>query len=421
MWKIFTLISESYRFAWNVLLNNRLRTSLSLLGIAIGIFAIISVYAIVDSLERNIRASVDSIGSDVVFVQKWPWGGADGNDGYPWWKYYQRPDVSLKDYRKLVNRGVAGAQFMSFGGGVRETLKYGNSNIENANIEGVTFEAGLIFQKGDGQMEAGRYFSEKENRLGRPVCIIGSDICSGLFGNKDAIGRSITAFGRQFNVIGVWPKQGNSIVGESDDSKVYIPASLLVSIRGDRLTQTAIHFKAKKHIPLDIFKDEVRANMRAIRRLSPRAEDDFSINESSIISGGLDKMFSAIGIAGTIIGGFSILVGGFGIANIMFVSVRERTGQIGIQKALGARNSFILLQFLVESTMLSILGGILGILFVFILISIASFYSEFELAMSLENVFTGIGLSALIGLISGVAPASMAANLDPVDAIRFNQ
>ncbi len=420
MWKIFTLISESYRFAWNVLLNNRLRTCLSLLGIAIGIFAIISVYAIVDSLERNIRASVDSIGTDVVFVQKWPW--AAGDDSYPWWKYYQRPEVSLKDYKKLVNRGIVGSQYMSFGAAVRETLKYGNSNIENANIEGVTFEAGLIFfPKGDGQMKAGRYFSEKENRLGKSVCIIGSDICSGLFGNKDPIGRSITAFGRQFNVIGVWPKQGNSLIGQSNDSKMYIPASLLISMRGDRLSQTAIHFKAKKYIPIETFKDEVRANMRAIRRLSPRAEDDFSINESSIISGGLDTMFSAIGIAGTIIGGFSILVGGFGIANIMFVSVRERTGQIGIQKALGAKNSFILLQFLVESTMLSVLGGILGILFVSILISIASFYSEFELAMSLENVFTGIGLSALIGLVSGVAPASMAAKLDPVDAIRFNQ
>ncbi len=420
MWKIFTLISESYRFAWNVLLNNRLRTCLSLLGIAIGIFAIISVYAIVDSLERNIRTSVDSIGTDVVFVQKWPW--AAGDDSYPWWKYYQRPEVSLKDYKKLVNRGIVGSQYMSFGAAVRETLKYGNSNIENANIEGVTFEAGLIFfPKGDGQMKAGRYFSEKENRLGKSVCIIGSDICSGLFGNKDPIGRSITAFGRQFNVIGVWPKQGNSLIGQSNDSKMYIPASLLISMRGDRLSQTAIHFKAKKYIPIETFKDEVRANMRAIRRLSPRAEDDFSINESSIISGGLDTMFSAIGIAGTIIGGFSILVGGFGIANIMFVSVRERTGQIGIQKALGAKNSFILLQFLVESTMLSVLGGILGILFVSILISIASFYSEFELAMSLENVFTGIGLSALIGLVSGVAPASMAAKLDPVDAIRFNQ
>tara|TARA_B100000767_G_C19763445_1_gene536290 strand:+ start:697 stop:1890 length:1194 start_codon:yes stop_codon:yes gene_type:complete len=397
-----------------------LRTCLSLLGIAIGIFAIISVYAIVDSLERNIRTSVDSIGTDVVFVQKWPW--AAGDDSYPWWKYYQRPEVSLKDYKKLVNRGIVGSQYMSFGAAVRETLKYGNSNIENANIEGVTFEAGLIFfPKGDGQMKAGRYFSEKENRLGKSVCIIGSDICSGLFGNKDPIGRSITAFGRQFNVIGVWPKQGNSLIGQSNDSKMYIPASLLISMRGDRLSQTAIHFKAKKYIPIETFKDEVRANMRAIRRLSPRAEDDFSINESSIISGGLDTMFSAIGIAGTIIGGFSILVGGFGIANIMFVSVRERTGQIGIQKALGAKNSFILLQFLVESTMLSVLGGILGILFVSILISIASFYSEFELAMSLENVFTGIGLSALIGLVSGVAPASMAAKLDPVDAIRFNQ
>ena len=420
MWKIFTLISESYRFAWDVLLNNRLRTSLSLLGIAIGIFAIISVYAIVDSMERNIRSSVDSIGTDVVFVQKWPWGGGDGADGYEWWKYFQRSEVSYDDFKKLLNRRLNTAQYMGYGAGTKETVKYQNSNVENVSIEGITFEVGLIFSKAE-QLEVGRYFSEKETRLGKPVCIIGSDVSRGLFGDKDPIGRSIIAFGRQFSVIGVLDKQGNSLVGESDDSKIFIPVSLLISMRGDKLSGSSIQFKVKENVSLELLKDEVKLNMRAIRRLSPRAEDDFSINESSIISGGLDSMFSAIGIAGTIIGGFSILVGGFGIANIMFVSVRERTGQIGIQKALGAKNSFILLQFLVESTLLSILGGIIGILCVSILISVASFYSEFELAMSLENIFTGIGLSALIGLVSGLAPASLAAKLDPVDAIRFNQ
>ena len=190
---------------------------------------------------------------------------------------------------------------------------------------------------------------------------------------------------------------------------------------GDKISETSIHFKAKDNIPIKMFKDDIRVNMRAIRRLSPRAEDDFSMNESSVISGGLDTMFSAIGIAGSIIGGFSILVGGFGIANIMFVSVRERTGQIGIQKALGAKSSFILLQFLVESILLSLLGGVLGILFVSGLLSIASRFSEFELFLSFANVITGISLSAFIGLLSGLAPASMASKLDPVEAIRFNQ
>jgi putative ABC transport system permease protein len=216
-------------------------------------------------------------------------------------------------------------------------------------------------------------------------------------------------------------KEGTNLLGQSDDSKMWIPASLLVTIMGDKISETSIQLKAKDNIPIKMFKDDIRVNMRAIRRLSPRAEDDFSMNESSVISGGLDTMFSAIGIAGSIIGGFSILVGGFGIANIMFVSVRERTGQIGIQKALGAKSSFILLQFLVESILLSLLGGVLGILFVSGLLSIASRFSEFELFLSFVNVITGIGLSAFIGLLSGLAPASMASKLDPVEAIRFNQ
>ena len=420
MWKIFTLISESNRFAWNVLINNRLRTSLSLLGIAIGIFAIISVYSIVDSLEKNIRESVESIGSDVVFVNKWAWGGGADSDGYPWWKYFQRPEVSLEDYKKIVNRGVPTAKYISYAASVNGTLKYGNSSVENAKIEGVTFEASLIFQR-DVNLKYGRFFSEKEEKLAKSVCVIGADISSGLFGEKDPVGRSVKTLGREFTVIGVMKKEGANLLGQSDDSKMWIPASLLVTIMGDKISETSIQLKAKDNIPIKMFKDDIRVNMRAIRRLSPRAEDDFSMNESSVISGGLDTMFSAIGIAGSIIGGFSILVGGFGIANIMFVSVRERTGQIGIQKALGAKSSFILLQFLVESILLSLLGGVLGILFVSGLLSIASRFSEFELFLSFVNVITGIGLSAFIGLLSGLAPASMASKLDPVEAIRFNQ
>ena len=168
-------------------------------------------------------------------------------------------------------------------------------------------------------------------------------------------------------------------------------------------------------------KEDLRMHMRAIRRLKPLAEDDFTLNESSVFSQGLDTMFGAIGMAGTVIGGFSILVGGFGIANIMFVSVRERTGQIGVQKALGATRSFILTQFLIESTLLSIVGGVAGLILVGLLMWGGTVMTGFDLSMSLQNVFTGILLSAAIGLLSGLAPAFMAAKLDPVEAIRFNQ
>lgn len=416
MWKFLTLISESFRFSINVLINNRLRTILSLLGIAIGIFSIISVYAIVDSLERNIRQSVEGLGNDVVYVQKWPWGAGQGE--YPWWKYFQRPEVSLKEYNRLVDRGLDGAEYISFINGVRRTIKFGNSNIENAEIRGVTYQYGLLSSL---QIELGRYFSEKENRIGRKVCLLGSELAVGLFGERDPIGRIVNALGRKFTVIGVLPREGSSMLGESHDTKMLIPASLMALIEGSALSGSAIQMKARPDQSLEALKDEVRMNMRAIRRLTPIADDNFSLNESSVISSGLDTMFQAISLAGTFIGGFSILVGGFGIANIMFVSVRERTGQIGIQKALGAKSSFILLQFLVESTLLSILGGITGLFFVAILIYSAASVSGFDLVLSLENIITGLALSAFIGLVSGVAPASMAARLDPVEAIRYNQ
>ena len=416
MRKLSALLSESFRFAWMALVANPLRTFLSLLGITIGIFAIIAVYAIVDSLERNIRQSVDSLGSDVVYVQKWPWGGGGGE--YAWWKYFQRHEVGMNDFKRLSARDPRAAASLTFIVGSRETLKFGNSAVENVEVNGVTFSYGSLNAL---NIEDGRYFSENEMASGRNVCILGAEVTQGLFPGGRAVGQSIQTVGRRFTVIGILPKEGANLIGQSHDTKMLIPATLFISLKGDEMGGSAIQAKVREGFTTLELKEDLRMHMRAIRRLKPLAEDDFTLNESSVFSQGLDTMFGAIGMAGTVIGGFSILVGGFGIANIMFVSVRERTGQIGVQKALGATRSFILTQFLIESTLLSIVGGVAGLILVGLLMWGGTVMTGFDLSMSLQNVFTGILLSAAIGLLSGLAPAFMAAKLDPVEAIRFNQ
>jgi len=270
-------------------------------------------------------------------------------------------------------------------------------------------------------ISAGRYFSTLESRNGRSICLLGADIADALFLNEDPVGKKVKAFGREYLVLGVIKRQGASLVGENSDEMMMVPAVNLIRIIGKRSEGSAIQIKVKKGLELAALKEDIRMQMRAIRRLRPRADDDFSLNDSSTLSSGLDSMFSVIGALGTVIGGFSILVGGFGIANIMFVSVRERTGQIGIQKALGATKYFVLSQFLFESIMLSLVGGVAGILLVALLMWLGSMATGFALVLSTANVITGLLISVAIGIIAGIAPAIVAANMEPVDAIRFNQ
>lgn len=395
---------------------NLLRTVLSLLGIAVGIFSIISVYAVVDSLERSIRSSVQGLGADVVYVQKWPWGGGGGE--YEWWKYFQRPEVGYSDYQRLVEFGVRGSDAIVLLNGTTTTVSQGNSNVEQTEIRGITHDYAELNKL---NFASGRYFTERELRSGLPYCIVGSDIAEGLVSNSSLVGSAIRILGRDFQVIGVLDREGSSLVGETHDGRVLVSARWVVANIGDELGGSAIQVRAAPGTSVDQLKENLRLVMRKIRRQAPAADDSFALNESSTLSSGLDQMFGVIGLAGTIIGGFSILVGGFGIANIMFVSVRERTGQIGVQKALGATRGFILAQFLLESVLLSLVGGIIGLVLAGTLIAIGASVSDFALEVSLQNIATGIGLSALIGLIAGFAPAEMAARLDPVEAIRFNQ
>jgi len=395
---------------------NILRTTLSLLGVTIGIFAIIAVFTLVDSLERSIKDSLNFLGTNNINVEKWPYGFGGGP--YPWWKYMQRPYPTYDEY-KFLRDNVKNAQGMSIftiRGGV--TAKYESSSSVDLDLLGVVHGHKDVYEI---PIEKGRYFTPQEAEAGRNVVILGFRPAKELFPNQSPIGKSIKIKGLKYHVIGVIKEEGDGFLGApSNDENIYMPyrSFLKIYYSGQR-SGVESHITVKgldKDIGLVELEAELRGLMRKKRSLKPKEEDTFALNRPEAIANFIGSTFDVIGLAGWVIGGFSILVGGFGIANIMFVSVRERTHIIGIQKSLGAKNYFILFQFLFESVFLSVIGGGVGILLVWLL----SFVSlgSLDLVLSLSNIVLGLGVSAIIGMASGIIPAAMAARLDPVIAIR---
>ena len=403
-------------FAFDALRQNKLRTMLSLLGVTIGIFTIITVRSAVDTLRNNLQQSVDKLGNNSIYIQKWPW---IFSDDFPWWKYMQRPDPSLREYDQLRKRSTLAYGISYEIAFSSRTIKYQSNTIEGATINAVMQDHDKVWNF---DLSQGRYFTEIESSNGEPVAVIGFDIAQHLFPNGDAVGKQLKVMGRYVTIIGVFTKEGDDMLGDSDDKNVLLPINFvkdIIDVQSDNY-QPQIVVRGKPGVTVDELESELHMLMRSIRRQSPNQEDSFSLNKTTMISNQLDSLFGFLDVAGIIIGGFSVLVGGFGIANIMFVSVKERTNIIGIQKSLGAKNYFILLQFLIESVVLCLMGGIIGLSFVFLGTLAIHAAFDVKVILDLNNIIRGISISVVIGMVSGIVPAYFASRLNPVEAIRSN-
>lgn len=408
-------VYESFSFAFSSLKANKLRTFLSLLGITIGIFAIISVFTVIDSLESYIRQSLNALGSNMAYIQKWPWTPPEGESEYPWWKYMNRPVPSMEEADDILRRSNSFQDAVFFYGFSR-TIQHGSNTIENATVMASTHGLLDIWNL---KLTQGRYFTEGEMHAGAPVALVGAEVASKLFPGMNPIGQSIKIQGFRFQIIGLYERTGQDMFGTSMDNNIHISvvrSLYMVDIR-NRDAGQSICIKAKPGVSQDQFMAELEGVMRSIRRLQPRQENNFALNEVSLISNQFDQFFIVFNLAGWIIGGFSILVGGFGIANIMFVSVKERTKIIGIQKSLGAKKYFILLEFIFEAVVLSIIGGLAGLLLIFFGTLIVNSVTDFTIALTVANIIRGLLISGVIGFLAGLMPARAAASLNPVEAM----
>lgn len=408
------LLKESFGFAMNALRNNKLRTFLSLLGVTIGIFSIIAVLAAVDSLDRKIKEDLTDLDKNTIYLMRFSFGPSD----IPQWKREQFPDVTYDEFEYL-KRSVSDIDKMAFNLFTRnENIKFEDQTVSSVRVTPTTNE----FEGIDGiKISDGRFFNESESNSGTAVIILGFDVAEGLFvDSEQALGQKVRMYGQRFTVIGVTEKQGFSTFGDSRDNAVFIPMNFIRRLYGENsdMITPAILIKPKKGIDMEALKGEITQKLRTYRGLKVTEIDNFFINVLSGFTDMIDEVMGNLNIGGWLIAGFSLLVGGFGIANIMFVSVKERTNLIGIQKSLGAKNRFILFQFLFEAVILSVIGGIIGLLMVWGIAILMTKVLDFEFVLGFSNIILGTGLAGIIGLVSGIIPAISASKLDPVEAIR---
>lgn len=408
------LFKESFSFAINALRNNKLRTFLSLLGVTIGIFSIIAVLAAVDSLDRNIKSQLSALDGNTMYLAKFSFGPTD----VPRWKRLQYPEVSYNEYKylksSLTDVDQVGYQLFV----QNENIRYESELVSSVNTVAVSHEFRDIQVL---EFSKGRFYTEAESNSGKPVVVIGDEIANSLFGELEPIGKKVRLYGQKFTVIGVVKKEGSGPFGESNDVSMFLPANYLRNRFGDNSKRMnhIIIIKPKSDADIAELKADITQKMRNYRGMKAGNDNNFFINIISGFKDFIDGIISTMNLIGWIISGFSLLVGGFGIANIMFVSVKERTNLIGIQKSLGAKNKFILFQFLFEAVILAMVGGIVGLILVWIGAQIMTGVSDdFEFILSFWNIFLGFFISSFIGLISGVIPAISASRLDPVEAIR---
>ena len=408
-----SILKNSFRLTMQELMVNKLRTALSLIGISFGIFCIIGVLATVNSLEQNIQNEIKDLGNNSIYIDKWEYkGGAD----YPFWKYVNRPLPKFDEVAFIKQRSQL-ASHVAFNMNSTGNMEYGNNVLQGVICYGITEEQNLIQPI---TIEYGRYISSSEFAAGSPVVMVGFTNAEKLFVRADlALGKEVILNGKKAKVIGVIKKEGTSLIGGWNyDQCIMMPYRFMRNIFDEKKSNAFILAMAKESTTAVAFKDELEGVMRSIRKLSPKSEDNFSLNDVGGFSDQVSSIFESINIGGWAIGMLSLVVGAFGIANIMFVTVKERTAMIGLKKAIGAKRSSILMEFLLEAAIICIMGGLIGLLLVYILTLILSGAFNFPVYISAGILTLAISMCIIIGILAGIIPASIAARLDPVVAIR---
>ena len=413
MFRFLEILISSLKMALQEFRSNKLRTFLSLFGITVGIFCIIGVLATVDSLKTNIKTSFSSLGNNTIYIQKRPWGGGGRDE---WWKYNNRPSPKYEE-SVLLQKRLNYAESIGY-------ITFGSSNVEyeDQQLTGVTWYA---VSEGYAKIQPleiqyGRYLSDAEFMSGTNNIVMGYTNAENLFVNpQNAVGKSVEINGKKMTIVGVPKKYGSNNMGGWDfDNIVLMPYRTARNLANKDLSEGFIMVKGKESIPVGEIKMELDGAYRSVRKLGPVQQDNFALNEISSANSLLDTVFSSINLGGWFIAGLSLVVGMFGVANIMFVTVRERTSQIGLKKAIGAKRSSIMTEFLLESAFLCILGGIMGLILVFILTKILSPVVGFPIGISFNIFSIAISICIVTGVLAGIIPALIAARMDPVVAIR---
>lgn len=409
------IITSSFKMAMQELWKNKLRTFLSLFGITIGIFCIIGILATVNSLERNIQNEVKSLGTNTIYVDKWDYSAGSGGE-YPLWKYANRPAPKYQEIKYIKER-TPGAQYAAFRIRVVADAEYEGTNLSNVNIYGISEDFDNIQPI---EIQDGRYLSDAEFGRGSNAVVIGNDVAEKLFGDtKRAVGKEIVSRGKKIRITGVIKKQGKQMIGGWDfDQSMVIPYQFARSIMNEAKADPLIMVQGRDNTSSKALKDDLTGTMRAIHRLTPVEEDDFALNDINDFSDAISSAFVGLNLGGWAIAALSLIVGMFGVANIMFVTVRERTSQIGLKKAVGAKRRVILTEFLLESAFLCIIGGVIGLLLVFLLTQILSKALSFPVFISTGYMVLAVAICIIVGIMAGFIPALQAAKMDPVAAIR---
>ncbi len=412
MRKSLNIISNSLKLTLQELKVNKLRTALSLTGVAFGIFCIIGVLAAVNSLERNIQNEVKSLGSNTIYIDKWDYSGGPDQ---PIWKFRARPTPKYEEAEMVKQRSElldAIAYLMQTGA----SISHKDDLLQKVSVYGIT-EQQMIIQPLS--FDQGRFFSTSEFNAGTNICLIGYSNAESLFGNPErALGKQIDIKGKKAVIVGVIKKEGKNMIGWDYDNCIMLPYKFCKQLFEEAYANPILIAKGKEGVAPAALMDELKGIMRQIRRLSPTQEDNFSLNSVEAFSKAITGFFTVLNIVGAIVGGISLIVGLFGIANIMFVTVKERTSVIGLKKAIGAKKSSILFEFLTEAVILCMMGGAIGLFFVYIGTLIVSKLADFPIYISLPMLIVTVIICITVGIIAGIFPASRAAKMDPVVAIR---